>query len=98
MSSLLLCLSSSLRRRRFLSFLTIVCSTLRPLRLDSRTNYYRSWAQEQILSHTDLRGARLVEAIKRGEQNRAWVLKKYKCADSLPPVDWSCFGHLEEEG
>ena len=40
----------------------------------------------------------MVEAIKRGEQNRAWVLKKYKCADSLPPVDWSCFGHLEEEG
>lgn len=57
--------------------------------LKSRTNYYRSWAQENILSHTDIEGRNLLEAVKRGEESRIWILKKYECEDPLPPFDWS---------
>ncbi|GMI32415.1 hypothetical protein TrRE_jg4315 [Triparma retinervis] len=35
--------------------------------VSSRSNYYRSWAQENILSHTDIGGQNLLSAIERGE-------------------------------
>jgi hypothetical protein len=35
--------------------------------VSSRSNYYRSWAQENIFSHTDIGGQNLLSAIERGE-------------------------------
>mmetsp|Transcript_4826 Transcript_4826/g.9690 ORF Transcript_4826/g.9690 Transcript_4826/m.9690 type:complete len:105 (-) Transcript_4826:1317-1631(-) len=63
---------------------------------ESRTNYYRSWTQENILSHTEIGGENLLNAIKRGEESRVWILKKYNCKDNLPPFDWSRFDDLKK--
>ncbi|GMI11243.1 hypothetical protein TrVE_jg2966 [Triparma verrucosa] len=38
----------------------------------SRVNYYHNWCQEQIYDHTELGGSNLINAIKRGEESRAW--------------------------
>ena len=62
--------------------------------MQSRVNYYRSWAAENIFDATELSGKSLVEAVKRGEESRVWVLKKYGCSDSLGPFDWERFDDL----
>ena len=54
----------------------------------SRVNYYHNWCQEQIYDHTELGGSNLINAIKRGEESRAWVLNKYGCEEHLPPFDF----------
>ena len=62
--------------------------------VQSRVNYYRSWAAENILDATELSGKSLVEAVKRGEESRVWVLKKYGCSDDLDPFDWDRFDNV----
>ncbi|GAB5030228.1 complex 1 lyr protein [Nannochloropsis oceanica] len=46
--------------------------------------YYRNWARNNIATFDDEEDSeRLVQLLRKGEEHRSWILKKYRLPDPL---------------